>query len=238
MLHKTIGQILPEIAIKYGNKTALIVGERKFSFVELYELRDRLAIGLSRLGIGEGDCVTLYAPNSWEWVVAYYGIAKVGAIINPVNVMLTPEEVGYVVKDCSAKALFTTGDRAAPIIGLKNESDLTEIVTFGTNTPTGAVTFDEIISGDDTTFTLPQIDPTSLSTICYTSGTTGFPKGAMLSHRNVVLNAAMTAAMNMRQVEDIQITALPCAHVYGAAIMNLSFMFGSTFVLMERFDAA
>jgi len=238
MLHKTIGQILPEIAIKYGNKTALIVGDRKFSFDELNQLSDRLAIGLSRLGIGEGDCVTLYAPNSWEWVVAYYGIAKVGAIINPVNVMLTPEEVGYVVKDCSAKALFTTGDRAAPIIGLKNESDLTEIVTFGTNTPTGAVTFNEIISGENTTFTPPQIDPTSLSTICYTSGTTGFPKGAMLSHRNVVLNAAMTAAMNMRQAEDIQITALPCAHVYGAAIMNLSFMFGSTFVLMERFDAA
>ena len=237
MLQKTIGQILPEATARFGDKTALIFGDRTFSYAELDHLSNRIAHGLSAMGIVPGDRVTLYAQNGWEWVVSYYGIAKTGAVLNPINVMLTPDEVGFVVKDCGAKALFTTADRAAPILKLKDKTDLAEIVTFGADTPDGAIAFDDLVKQGSDDFEAATIDATALGKICYTSGTTGFPKGAMLSHRNVVLNAAMTAAMNMRVAEDVQLTALPCAHVYGAAIMNLCFLFGSTFVLMERFDA-
>ena len=237
MLQKTIGQILPEATARFGDKTALIFGDRTFSYAELDHLSNRIAHGLSTMGIVPGDRVTLYAQNGWEWVVSYYGIAKTGAVLNPINVMLTPDEVGFVVKDCGAKALFTTADRAAPILKLKDKTDLAEIVTFGADTPDGAIAFDDLVKQGSDDFEAATIDATALGKICYTSGTTGFPKGAMLSHRNVVLNAAMTAAMNMRVAEDVQLTALPCAHVYGAAIMNLCFLFGSTFVLMERFDA-
>lgn len=237
VLHKTIGTILPETAQKFGNKTGLVFGDRSFSFAELDRLSNRVANSLTALGIGPGDPVTLYAQNGWEWVVSYYGIAKTGAILNPINVMLTPDEVGYVVEDCGARILFTTSDRAKPIMHLKHEKKLKEIITFGEEAPEGAMSFGKMIADAGDTFDPAEVEATSLSTICYTSGTTGFPKGAMLSHRNVVLNAAMTAAMNMRVAEDIQVTALPCAHVYGAAVMNLCFMFGSTFVLMERFDA-
>ena len=237
MLQKTIGQILPEIALKLANKTALIFGDRTFTFAELDRLSNRVANGLTAMGIEPDDRVTLYAQNGWEWVVSYYGIAKTGAVLNPINVMLTPQEVAFVVKDCGAKALFTTADRAAPILALKDDTDLAEIVTFGAGSPDGAVAFDDLIFGGSDDFDAVAVEATALGKICYTSGTTGFPKGAMLSHRNVVLNAAMTAAMNMRVADDVQLTALPCAHVYGAAIMNLCFLFGSTFVLMERFDA-
>ena len=237
MLQKTIGQILPEIALKFGDKTALIFGDRTFTFAELDRLSNRVANGLTAIGIEPGDRVTLYAQNGWEWVVSYYGIAKTGAVLNPINVMLTPDEVAYVVKDCGAKALFTTADRAAPILKLKDETDLAGIVTFGAGAPDGALPFDGMVAGGSDDFEVVTVEATALGKICYTSGTTGFPKGAMLSHRNVVLNAAMTAAMNMRVADDIQLTALPCAHVYGAAIMNLCMLFGSTFVLMERFDA-
>ena len=237
MLQKTIGQILPEATARFGDKTALIFGDRTLSYAELDHLSNRIAHGLSTMGIVPGDRVTLYAQNGWEWVVSYYGIAKTGAVLNPINVMLTPDEVGFVVKDCGAKALFTTADRAAPILKLKDKTDLAEIVTFGADTPDGAIAFDDLVKQGSDDFEAATIDATALGKICYTSGTTGFPKGAMLSHRNVVLNAAMTAAMNMRVAEDVQLTALPCAHVYGAAIMNLCFLFGSTFVLMERFDA-
>lgn len=237
MLNKTIGQILPEATAKFGDKTALIFGGRSFSFAEIDTLSNRVANGLTEMGIGPGDRVTLYAQNGWEWVVSYYAIAKTGAVLNPINVMLTPDEVGFVVQDCGAKALFTTADRAAPILKLKGETDLAEIVTFGADSPDGAVAFDDLVENGKDDFTAAAVDAMTLGKICYTSGTTGFPKGAMLSHRNVVLNAAMTAAMNMRVADDVQLTALPCAHVYGAAIMNLCFLFGSTFVLMERFDA-
>lgn len=238
MLDKTIGRILPEAAARFGGKTALVFGERRFGFDELDALASRLAGGLAEAGVAAGDRVTLYAQNGWEWVVAYYAIAKAGGVINPINVMLTPEEVAYVVKDCGAKALFTTADRAAPILSLREETGLAEIVTFGPGAPDGATAFDDLLARGPDRFDPVEADAAGLSTICYTSGTTGFPKGAMLSHRNVVLNAAMTAAMNMRVADDVQVTALPCAHVYGAAVVNLNFLFGSTLVLMERFDAA
>lgn len=237
MLQKTIGQILPATAAAFGDKTALIFGDKRFSFAELETLTNRLAGGLADIGIEKGDRVTLYAQNGWEWIVAYYAIAKAGGVINPINVMLTPDEVAYVVKDCGAKALFTTADRAKPILGLAEDTDLAAIVTFGDDAPAGAVAFGDLLSRGSDTFAPVEVPATDLSTICYTSGTTGFPKGAMLSHRNVVLNAAMTAAMNMRVADDVQITALPCAHVYGAAVMNLCMLLGSTFVMMERFDA-
>lgn len=242
MLQKSIGQILPEAAAKFADKTALVFGDRTFTFAELDKLSNRVANGLTEMGIVPGDRVTLYAQNGWEWVVSYYGIAKTGAVLNPINVMLTPDEVAYVVKDCGARALLTTADRAAPILDLKDDTDLAGIVTFGSGdggsgAPDGAVSFDDLLEGGSDTFDIATVAATDLGKICYTSGTTGFPKGAMLSHRNVVLNAAMTAAMNMRVADDVQLTALPCAHVYGAAIMNLCMLFGSTFVLMERFDA-
>ena len=237
MLNRTIGQILPETAARFGDRTALVFGERSFTFGELEALTSRLASGLAETGVGAGDRVTLYAQNSWEWVVAYYAIAKAGGVINPINSMLTPSEVAYVVRDCGAKALFTTADGAGPIREVTGDSGLREIIAFGDDAPEGISSFDSLLARGSEDFTPVDVAATDLSTICYTSGTTGFPKGAMLSHRNVILNAAMTAAMNMRVADDVQITALPCAHVYGAAVMNLCTLLGSTFVLLERFDA-
>lgn len=237
MLQKTIGQILPEAAENFAAKTALIFDGRYFTFAELETLTNRVANSLRAIGIGPGDRVTLYAQNGWEWVVSYYAVAKLGAVINPINVMLTPEEVGFVVKDCGAAALITTPERAAPILGLKQDSDLKEIIVFGDEALDGAASFNEMARAGAAGFDPVKVDAGELSTICYTSGTTGFPKGAMLSHRNVVLNSAITAAMNMRTEHDVQMTALPLAHVYGAAVMNLCFLFGITFVMLERFDA-
>jgi long-chain acyl-CoA synthetase len=237
MLQKTIGQILPEARQRFADKTALIVGNRRFTFAELDTLASRTADGLKRLGIGQGDRVTLYAPNSWQWVVSYHAVARLGAVLNPINVMLTPDEVAYVVKDCGAKALFSTADRAGPIVPLKQTSELRQIIVFGSDAPAGTVAFDQLVASGASEFAPAAVKAEELSTICYTSGTTGFPKGAMLSHRNVVLNSAMTAAMNMRTDRDVHVNGLPCAHVYGAVVMNLCFLFGSTLVLLERFDA-
>ncbi len=235
MFDKTIGEIPGDAAARFGDKTALIFGGRRVSFAEIDRLSARVASGLRALGVEPGDRVTLYAQNSVEWIVSYYAIARAGGVLNPINVMLTPDEVAYVVKDCGAKVLFTTADRAAPILSLKEEGHLAEIVVYGE--ADGVASFDSLAASGSEDFEPAAVDPESLSTICYTSGTTGFPKGAMLSHRSVVLNAAVTAAMNVRTGDDVQLTALPCAHVYGGTLMNLNFLFGSTLVLYEKFDA-
>jgi len=98
-------QLLRDAARRSGERTALIVDGRRFSFSELDALSSRFASALVGIGVKPGDRVTLYGPNSLEWVVSYYGILKTGAVVNPINVMLTPEEVAYVVDDCEARAI-------------------------------------------------------------------------------------------------------------------------------------
>ena len=85
----SLGQVLPHAVSAFGDRTALVIDGRSFSFRELDDLSDSLAASLVKMGISPGDRVTLYAPNSWEWIVSYYGALKTGAVINPINVMLT-----------------------------------------------------------------------------------------------------------------------------------------------------
>jgi long-chain acyl-CoA synthetase len=237
MLQKTIDQILPRTAARLPDKTALIFGDRTFSFRELERLTNQAANGLKALGVNKGDRVTLFAQNSCEWVIGYIGIAKAGGVLNPVNAMLTADELAYVVKDCGAKVLITTSERAKVVSELKRDGSLKEIVVLSGAPLEGTISFDKLLAGQRDTIEPPGNGPDELSTICYTSGTTGFPKGAMLSHYSVVLNAALTAATNVRTEHDVQFTGLPLAHVYGTVVMNLSFLLGLTFVMLEKFDA-
>ena len=236
MLQKTIDRILPETAARLPGKTALIFGDRRFTYGELEALTNQAANGLKAQGVKKGDRVTLFAQNSAEWIISYIAIAKAGGVINPVNAMLTADELAYVVKDCGARILITTSERAKAVQHLKKDGSLNEIVLLSGAPLDNTMTFQELLAGQPETIAAPGNRPEELSTICYTSGTTGFPKGAMLSHESVVLNAAMTAAMNVRTEHDVQFTGLPLAHVYGTVMMNLSFLLGLTFVMLEKFD--
>ncbi len=122
-----IGQIPAQAAQKYGDKTALIFEDKSFNFNTLNALIEAAAGGLSNLGIVQGDTVTLYAANSWEWVVSYYAMARLGAVINPVNTMLTPAEIEYVVTDCGVKAIR----RDRPPVGDKWHLDEVVILIRG-----------------------------------------------------------------------------------------------------------
>ena len=107
---------------------------------------------------------------------------------------------------------------------------------FTETAPAGAVSFTELLQDASPTFDSLARDPDDLSTIGYTSGTTGHPKGAMQSHRAVLLNTALTALMHRRIRGDTVVSALPCSHVYGNVVMNSSFVFGLTFVMVPRFE--
>jgi len=233
----SIAQILTDTAAKDAGKTALIIGEQHFSYARLEALSNRVANSLVAMGIVPGDRVTLYGANAWEWVVSYYGILKVGAVVNPVNVMLTPNEVEYVVADCGAKAIIASKEKGLPLIGLETRSSIESLILYGEDIPEGATTFEQLIQNSPNTFVIPKIDTESLSTICYTSGTTGKPKGAMLTHKAVMTNIAMTSLMHGRNKDDVVVTALPCPHVYGNVVMNACFQTGATLVLHAQFDA-
>lgn len=233
---ENLGQVLPTGARRYGEKTALVFKGRNFSFNELCDLSGRLANALSGLGVQAGDRVTLCSQNCWEWIVSYYAVVRLGAVINPINVMLTPEEVLYVVQDCGAKIILSSADKGQALLAIKGDSPLREIILFGDEVPAGARSFNELLKQSRPEFDNVSVASDGLSTIGYTSGTTGHPKGAMLTHRCVLLNSSMTANMHVRTSADTVVTALPCAHVYGNVVMNGAFLCGMTLVLLERFS--
>ncbi|HET9661670.1 MAG TPA: long-chain fatty acid--CoA ligase, partial [Thermomicrobiales bacterium] len=233
---QSVGEILPVAARRFGSRTALLVEERAFTFRELDQLSNRAANGLFAAGVQPGDRVTLYGPNCWEWLVAYYAIAKVGAVVNPINVMLTAEEVRYVVEDSGARAVIASPDKGEPLLDMKGTANLADVVLWGDDVTTGATAFADWQIHGKPVFDAVQRDPNALAAICYTSGTTGYPKGAMQSHRSVIDAAVGTAVMAARGPHDRVVNALPLAHVYGSCVFNAALMAGSTLIMIPRFD--
>jgi len=233
-----LGTIVSRAARRFGAKTALIAPGRTLTYSELDDLCDRVAGGLHDIRVRPGDRISLYSPNRWEWVIAYHAALRAGAVVNPINVMLTAEEVAFVLNDCGAAAIFTSGDKAEVIAGLtRSVPTLRRVISF--DGEAGGVTgFGDLLEHPATAPEVPRPDPAGLSTIGYTSGTTGHPKGAMQSHRAVFLNSAALFAVQTRTDRDVLLTALPLPHVYGNIVMNGTFMAGATLVLMERFDPA
>ena len=230
-----LGQIAGVAATKFGEKEALVFENQTFSYNKINEMVERLASGLAEAGVRPGDIVTLYAGNDWRWIISYYGIARAGGILNPVNTMLTPDELSYVVEDCGAKAIIASEDL---IEGARAVLDkVKSAFIFGDTPPTGMGSFDSLLENNAKTLPEIDIDPESISTICYTSGTTGHPKGAMQSHRSVIMNGAMTSQMHMRGSEDVVVSALPCPHVYANVIMQSMMLYGCKLILHKRFDA-
>jgi len=109
------GDILLRAAQRFGHKVALVTATRTLSFVELDEASSALASSLQRRGIAHVDRVSILSANRWEWIVSYHGILKAGAVVKPLNVMLTDEEVSYATNDCGASAIFCEGRRAATL---------------------------------------------------------------------------------------------------------------------------
>ncbi|MGO9421533.1 class I adenylate-forming enzyme family protein [Roseiarcus sp.] len=230
----SLGEILPRAARLYGGRVALVTAAGEYSFRQLDGLSGALAHNLVKLGVAPGDRVTLYAPNSWEWIVSYYGALKAGAIVNPINAMLTPAEVAFVTRDCGAKALIGSSEKIAPALAA-GVTGLTTIA-FGDQSVAGATSFDELVA-KPMDFDPIKIQPSATSTIGYTSGTTGHPKGAMQSHRAVMINVAMTAQAHLRTASDIVVSALPCPHVYGNVVFQGAMLCGMKLVMHPRFEA-
>lgn len=234
-----LGQLLPRLAATRPDHIALITDERSMTYAELDRESSRVARALQARGISPGDRVAIFSQNRWEWIVSYHGALKLGAVINPLNVMLTGEEVAYTLTDARASALLASGDRLDAVgRALAGLASLRLVVSFDETTYAAEPFTDLLALEDDATFEPYQVAPESLACIAYTSGTTGRAKGAMQSHRSLVLNCAYTATMHARTKADVVVTALPAPHVYGNVAINSTFLVGGTVVLMRRFDPA
>ncbi len=234
------GAILTRAAARFGAKPALVTPVRQLTFAQLDGVASAVAAALRARGVAAGDRIAILSANRWEWVATYHGILKAGAVVNPLNVMLTDDEVAFATGDCGASLIFCESARAATLAAaVRAGSTLRGVISFDDDGIAGVEAFSALVErhGADAAPAFCA-EPDALSTIGYTSGTTGRPKGAMQSQRAVLLNCALTATMHGRTERDVIVTALPATHVYGNVAINGTLLAGGTVVLMPRFDAA
>jgi long-chain acyl-CoA synthetase len=197
----------------------------------------RLAGGLAGLGIETGDRVALLLPNCPQFPLSYLAAARLGAPVVPINVLLTAGEIQHILTDSSPRALITTS--ALPGIAQRLASlgsAIDHVVLSGDRPVDGAHSFEAMGQTAEPIDSASRATPDDVAAIVYTSGTTGVPKGAMLSHHNLISNA--DACVEMIQVSDRDhfLCVLPLFHSFGATVcMVLPLLIGATTTLMPRF---
>jgi long-chain acyl-CoA synthetase len=218
---------LDENARRQPDHLACVVGDDSLSYAELRDASCRFAGALTSLGLQPGDRIGLYMPNSAAYVACYVGVMRAGMIANPVNGVLTPHEVGYMLADSGAAALVSTGVLADGLAGVLAQTPVQHVISVDT--------LDELPVGPFGFMSYPD----DIKTAClpYSSGTTGRPKGIMHSHHSLGMQALLSANHLQMRPEDVLVQALPLVHLYpGNIIMGGLFTVGATMVVQPVFD--
>ncbi|MBU4211440.1 MAG: long-chain fatty acid--CoA ligase [Verrucomicrobia bacterium] len=236
---------------RFARQQAIVFDGRTLDFAAVDRISDRVAAALARRGIRKGDRIGLYCINSDWFPLAYFGILKAGAVVVPINLLLNPKEVAFILNDAGARALFYHGVFAPAVNALRPLApDLAFCVCIGAPPAPPVrplpsvrplppdIPWAEFAEAEGPAPVVAFNPAEDLAAILYTSGTTGRPKGAMLTHRNLVSNIRSTLqAMHVQPGEERFLVILPLFHAFAAmACMFLPLMSGSTMVPMSRFD--
>ncbi len=238
-----LGNLVSLTAERTPDKTAIIFRDQPTTYRELDQRINQVANGLLALGVTKGDRVGLYMHNLPLFIEAYYGAQRIGATIVPLNPLYKPAEIAFILNDCAAKAAITVGMFYPALQAARAELPALQhaVVASAEDLP-GALPW-RTTFGAMSKEPPPEvaIAPDDVAVICYTSGTTGRPKGAMLTHGNFISNCAqMNSAQRVSLTsDDIVWLGLPLFHIYAMNVgMNVAAMIGATMVLMERFEPA
>jgi acyl-CoA synthetase (AMP-forming)/AMP-acid ligase II len=210
------------------------ISGRTLTYGELREQVRRTAAGLAALGVRKGDVVALYSPNSPEFAVSFHGASRLGATLTPANPANTAHELAHQLSDAGAKVLITTAMLADKARAAISESGRA-IGLITTDEAPGLPSLASI--GCDAELPPVDIDPaTDVAVLPYSSGTTGLPKGVMLTHRNLVANLLQTEAAETAGPQAL-VAVLPFFHIYGLmVILNFGLRTGTTVVTLPRFE--
>ncbi|MGQ5537927.1 long-chain-fatty-acid--CoA ligase [Neobacillus sp. M.A.Huq-85] len=221
---------------QFGEYPFLYFNEKQYTNVETKNFADSFAAGLSNKGIAKGDRVIVVMPNCPEVVFAYQGISRAGAIIVPIMFTLHSKEIQYIAHNSGAKAVITS----SPVLE-KVEKALIDLpvkpIIIAADLPsnTNLVNFYDVMDNFNQDHFGQNANEEETAVILYTSGTTGNPKGVMLTHKNLYSNA-LNSAKHSGTERGTTLGVLPLAHVYGLTISNVCFLTGSSIVVFSQFD--
>ncbi|GAB6041228.1 long-chain-fatty-acid--CoA ligase [Endothiovibrio diazotrophicus] len=219
----------------FPEQAALLFEGKRYSYRLLNELGNRMANGLRKLNVARGDRVALFLPNIPEFAIAYFGIQKVGAIAVSLNASLKSEEVRFIADDCGAVALITT-ETLAPNVPREELEHLRHLLIAEGRAAEGTESLAELLEGSSPTAHCAEMQRDDPAAILYTSGTTGFPKGATLSHGNVISNTYSFVHNCGVKPDDTLLLFLPLFHCFGQnAILNSALCAGATIVMQRKF---
>ncbi|WP_413379914.1 class I adenylate-forming enzyme family protein [Alkalihalobacillus sp. 1P02AB] len=229
---------------EYPDHEVIFDQYKRMTYRELYNDVQLISAALSKQGINKGDRVIVSLPNWHEFVVLYFSIAHIGAILVPCNTRYNSEEMSYIVENSEAKAAILSADYHVDLLEEKlqnkdSNSRLESIFTVRTERESLKSYQDLLVVGQKLHAPIIKIDPDEdVFSILYTSGTTGKPKGAMLTHSNVIAAARVTVEQMECTHEDVFLVAVPVFHVFGMVPSILSTVTAKAkMVFMERFKA-
>jgi acyl-CoA synthetase (AMP-forming)/AMP-acid ligase II len=224
-------------AAELGEKPAFIdaASGRAITYTELARSVRAAASGLAERGFGRGEVFAHYAPNSPEYAVAFHAVATVGGVNTTANPTLTVEELTSQLSDSGARLLVTAPELLEKATAAARRAGVEEIFVYGE--ADGATPFASLQLAGGAPPEVPIDAAVDLVALPYSSGTTGLPKGVMLTHRNLVANICQMTAHGRLGDDDRVIAVLPFFHIYGLVVlMNLPLYRGATVVTMPRFD--
>lgn len=224
-----LASFLLERAARYGDKAAFIDGPtgRVMTYAEWAGAVRRCAASLAQRGLQKGEVLAIYCANCPEYSIVFFGVALLGAIATTINPLYTAEELRKQLDDCGAKILVTQPAFVERTVGMP----VRETIVIG------EASFDALLKSDGVVPRVKIDAANDVVTLPYSSGTTGLPKGVMLTHRNLLANILQAASVTRIQTDDVTLAFLPFFHIYGmVVVMGLGLYAGATIVTMPRFD--
>ncbi|MEI9475211.1 MAG: AMP-binding protein [Deltaproteobacteria bacterium] len=223
-------------AEKYQGKEFLSGEETSISYRGFDEITDRIAYGLVKMGVMPGDHVAVLHPNSPQTLLSYYSIIKAGGVVVPINPIYTAREAKFILHDSEAKVLFLHEIFSPMIEEIRSEIPLVRNIIVRNSYETIEMAVEKIVGSSLSTVKEREFSPDDSAIIFYTSGTTGKPKGVMLTHRNFCFSGPNIAQSYGLRESDVSIAVLPLVHVFCVASPFFgSLSSGGRIVVLERF---
>ncbi len=225
----------------FARKTAVVCGDHRFTYAEFNERCNRLSSALTLLGLQQGDRVAYLSFNCHRLLEAYYGVPQLGAILLPLNIRLSCEELAYILNDSAPRVLCFDPEFTPLVDRLRTQApSLQHFVVLRGEAPPWAHrnNYDELVAqAEPGDYDYRQIDENSVAELFYTSGTTAHPKGVMLTHRNLYLHALYTAVAMADRDDDVHLYTVPLFHVNSWGAPHILALTGGRHVMIQKFDA-